>query len=404
MASLIEILLSGNFKEENISLIKKDIETCSLDYRKIYTQCSIYLESLQSASIEANILKGVGTAGMMAGKIVGNIPLVRRGPVDEFLQDSGEKLKNHVKTAEKNIVCDFGKVKDPETSIFVEKMNDLIQIYSVSRYGAHKKELDIYIPSLKIGIEYDGLRYHTEGTLEKEKEKDDFFKELGIQVFRLKERKAFTTTADGFSVWYRPWDKYKRLNRAIELLFESVASFCNFELPVLDIDIERDNAEILSLFLKKRSENGFAVKHPELLKEWHPTKNGSLDPWLIAEKSNQKFWWKCMHGHEWFVSVNDRVSKKTGCPVCGKKKQIETYRRNLVAKKGALIDTHPFLAAEWLEEENLPLTPAIVTAGSNKKVYWKCRKCGHVWMAYISNRTRKGQGCPLCRLNKTTNK
>lgn len=130
MASLIEILLSGNFKEENISLIKKDIETCSLDYRKIYTQCSIYLESLQSASIEANILKGVGTAGMMAGKIVGNIPLVRRGPVDEFLQDSGEKLKNHVKTAEKNIVCDFGKVKDPETSIFVEKMDDLIQIYN----------------------------------------------------------------------------------------------------------------------------------------------------------------------------------------------------------------------------------------------------------------------------------
>ena len=269
---------------------------------------------------------------------------------------------------------------------------------SISRHGAHKKELDIYIPSLHIGIEYDGLLYHTEDTFQKEKDKDAYFKELGIQIFRLKEREDYVTMLDGFSVWYRPWDQYKRLNQAIGVLFNAIAEFCNIDLPALDVNIERDNAPILSLFLEKRREDGFAAKHPDLLKEWHPIKNGILDPWLIAEKSNQKFWWRCIHGHEWFVSVNDRVSKKTGCPICGKEKQLASYRKNLVAKKGALRDTHPSLAVEWLEEKNKPLTPSLVTAGSNKKVYWKCHKCGYIWMAYISNRTRKGQGCPQCRV------
>lgn len=271
---------------------------------------------------------------------------------------------------------------------------------TVSRYGTQKRELDVYIPSLNIGIEYDGLLYHTEETRRKEQNKDDLFKERGIQVFRLKEREEYETILDGFSVWYRPWDQHKRLDSAIRLLFQAIANFAKLDIASLDINIDRDNTEILSLFLKQRREDGFAARHPELLLEWHPTKNGTLDPWLIAEKSNQKFWWRCAYGHEWYVSPNNRIGKRTGCPVCGKTKQLDAYRRNLVAKKGSLEDTHPLLAGEWLEQENLPLTPSTVTAGSNKKVSWKCEKCGYIWEAYISNRAKKNQGCPQCRINK----
>ncbi|MBQ2425127.1 MAG: zinc-ribbon domain-containing protein, partial [Lachnospiraceae bacterium] len=71
--------------------------------------------------------------------------------------------------------------------------------------------------------------------------------------------------------------------------------------------------------------------------EWHPTKNGDLDPWMIAEKSNQRFWWKCTCGHEWRVSVNSRVTKKTGCPMCGREKQRISYHRNLVKRKESII-------------------------------------------------------------------
>lgn len=208
---------------------------------------------------------------------------------------------------------------------------------SISRYVIHKKEIDVYIPSLRIGIEYDGLLYHTEETIQKEKDKDDYFKKLGIQVFHLKERECVDTVLEEFSVWYRPWDNYKRLNQAIEMLFGAIAEFCNLDLPMLDVNIERDNTKILSFFLKKRRNDGFAAKHPALLKEWHPTKNGDLDPWMIAEKSNQRFWWKCTCGHEWRVSVNSRVTKKTGCPMCGREKQRISYHKNISARKETVL-------------------------------------------------------------------
>lgn len=47
------------------------------------------------------------------------------------------------------------------------------------------KELDIYIPELKAGIEYDGKRFHT--NREKERKKDLFFQKKGIRVIRIKE-------------------------------------------------------------------------------------------------------------------------------------------------------------------------------------------------------------------------
>ena len=43
-----------------------------------------------------------------------------------------------------------------------------------------------------------------------------------------------------------------------------------------------------------------------------------------------------------------------------------------------------------------PLTPEMVTPGSNKKVWWQC-SMGHVWKSVIYPRTGAQQcGCPVC--------
>jgi hypothetical protein len=60
--------------------------------------------------------------------------------------------------------------------------------------------------------------------------------------------------------------------------------------------------------------------------------------------------------------------------------------------KSSLAETHPELAAQadgW--------DPNSYSAGSQKKVCWKC-KFGHVWNATICNRSR-GSGCPFCSNN-----
>ena len=58
--------------------------------------------------------------------------------------------------------------------------------------------------------------------------------------------------------------------------------------------------------------------NPELASEWHPTKNGSLTPFMVSEFCNTKVWWKCNKcNHEWPTSIAHRnFDVGTGCPKC----------------------------------------------------------------------------------------
>jgi uncharacterized protein YndB with AHSA1/START domain len=65
-------------------------------------------------------------------------------------------------------------------------------------------------------------------------------------------------------------------------------------------------------------------------------------------------------------------------------------------RKQSLIVTNPKLASEWHPTKNGHLTPSDVTAGSDKKVWWKCPKgSDHEWDAKVQERSR-GNGCPIC--------
>lgn len=53
------------------------------------------------------------------------------------------------------------------------------------------------------------------------------------------------------------------------------------------------------------------------------------------------------------------------------------------------------LLDQWVAEANLPLTPASISRGSKRKVWWQCKK-GHRWQAAVHARTGNGTGCPVC--------
>ncbi len=130
LASLLEILLSGNFKEEYIAKIKEEIEDVSDVYRSLFSQCSVYLEKVNASAVDTNIRKGLGTAGKAAGKLIGSIPFIREGQVDEFLQEHGTRLKENAVEAEEKSIKEFASVGNPGTGIFVNQMDKMIQIYN----------------------------------------------------------------------------------------------------------------------------------------------------------------------------------------------------------------------------------------------------------------------------------
>lgn len=53
------------------------------------------------------------------------------------------------------------------------------------------------------------------------------------------------------------------------------------------------------------------------------------------------------------------------------------------------------LLDQWAADKNLPITPAVISHGSKRKVWWQCEK-GHCWRAAVHTRTGSGTGCPVC--------
>ena len=130
LSSLLEIMLSGNFNEEYINGIKGEIENLSKSYGDLYDKCADHLSKLGNSAIEANLLKGLGTASDAIGKFIGSIPKIKDGQVDEFLQDRGAQLKDNAEDMERSIIKDFEEIKNPGIGIFTEKMQDMIMIYN----------------------------------------------------------------------------------------------------------------------------------------------------------------------------------------------------------------------------------------------------------------------------------
>ena len=83
-----------------------------------------------NSALEANLLKGAGNAGNAVGKFIGSIPKIKDGPVDEFFQDQGDRLKSSGVDMERNVLKEFAQMSNPETGLFNEKMEDMIRIYN----------------------------------------------------------------------------------------------------------------------------------------------------------------------------------------------------------------------------------------------------------------------------------
>jgi len=81
-----------------------------------------------------------------------------------------------------------------------------------------------------------------------------------------------------------------------------------------------------------------ASEHPELVQEWHPTKNFDLTPYDVSPGTHRKVWWRCNKGHEWQAEVKSR-SSGTGCLFCANKK--------VIIGENDLGTTHPEIAAQW---------------------------------------------------------
>lgn len=137
------------------------------------------------------------------------------------------------------------------------------------------------------------------------------------------------------------------------------------------------------IFLEK---SNYLKDNKELMKEYDYDKNIEFDLNTLTLGSDRKVWWICPKGHSWQAGIGSRYRSGAGCPICA----------NMLVLKGYndLESQCPKVAKEWNYEKN-DFAPDEIVYSSNKKVWWKCSKCGHEWLTDPNHRSR-GQGCPKC--------
>jgi hypothetical protein len=88
--------------------------------------------------------------------------------------------------------------------------------------------------------------------------------------------------------------------------------------------------------------NRLSITNPELITEWHPTKNGSLSVYDVSHGSTKKVWWKCSEcGREWKAVIYSR-SIGNGCSRCTKSRGEKRISKFLEDKNIFYISDYRF--------------------------------------------------------------
>jgi hypothetical protein len=83
--------------------------------------------------------------------------------------------------------------------------------------------------------------------------------------------------------------------------------------------------------LKGQDDQRMVDTRPELLRQWHPSRNPNLRARDVFINHPDKVWWICELGHEWEATVRSRLAGK-GCPVCNNLSTPVSLPKNSMAR------------------------------------------------------------------------
>lgn len=246
----------------------------------------------------------------------------------------------------------------------------------------NQMELDVYIPSLRTGIEYDGIAWHNnEKSIGRDVKKYELCKKHGIRLIRVSE---FSRTDCFDDIIIRSDDTDETLNMVIVDLLSTLLGDSNF--IDIDVNVNKDRANILKQYVVSIREKSIAVKYPDSVWEWDTEKNNGITPLMVNCTSSVNYWWKCSLGHSYQANPANKLLNGDGCPICSNHKVLTGFN-DFASCESELLHF-------WDYERNI-ISPKEILKTSNKKVWWKC-ELGHAFSASPSRMVNVTTGCPIC--------
>lgn len=279
----------------------------------------------------------------------------------------------------------------PEQAVFyyVQKLYPNTQSSYTDTFD-NQMELDIYIPDIKTGIEYDGCFWHSSSVIERNRKKHSICQENDILLIRVKENYGtYEMCIDDCDVSIIRDDN---TDQGLEQTIRSVLN--KLSETSIDVNIARDRSKIKSNYITSFREKSLQTRFPDVAAEWHPELNGTLKPDMVMPASADKVWWLCPKcGQPYQASPSKRTRKEaSACPVCA--------RKRIVPGINDLATLRPDLAKEWHPTLNGELLPSAVAPNYSKKVWWVCVDCGNEFHVTPNKRISRNQGCDKCSMER----
>lgn len=176
-----------------------------------------------------------------------------------------------------------------------------------------KKELDIYIPELKVAVEYDGVCWHQD--IQKDKDKDLECANLGITLYRIREKGCPKLDSSSICI-FRDSTHTASLEFCIEELLR--------QLGILHkVSFVEDKGSFANFCKVPDEDNSFGSRFPEEAKDWDYSKNGDATPYNTSYAKSENFNFKCHKcGRTYHPRLDDVVRdryniRRVECPNCG---------------------------------------------------------------------------------------
>lgn len=270
----------------------------------------------------------------------------------------------------------------PECSLFGTSRNELRVYCEIKsqfkcaswRYRGFGPEVDIYIPDLLVGIEYDGKYWHSEKE-QQDREKTELLASHNVKLMRLREFGLPLISEYCLTVPLEPLtlDTFKTLVAEIKKHTHKGSAELQFLLDATSFVAEDEFKTLLSRLPAPPQDESFASKCPSKLKYWDYEANFPLTPDLFLPRATYNAHWQCDICEFKFKKTLDQVySNKYVCTHCAVKLTLEARVSN---KKQSIkvLSVRPMLRNFILSQDLERLET--LSPGSHQEINITCPDC-----------------------------
>ena len=128
LSEYMEVMLSKNFQAEYLNKIEDEIRKHAMKFRNLYTACFDKIESIKKDAVTTQTANKLADVSRTVGNFIGKIPLVKEGPVDEFLISVGDSISDTEKKKLEKTLAYFIQYKDSGLTPIAEHIATINQL------------------------------------------------------------------------------------------------------------------------------------------------------------------------------------------------------------------------------------------------------------------------------------